>query len=45
MGNMLRQIVAPLQGPGDAKDPFLAVKFHMISACCIIQCITVLRLK
>ena len=25
MGNMLRQIVAPLQGPGDAKDPFLLV--------------------
>lgn len=25
MGSMLRQIVAPLQGPGDAKDPFLLV--------------------
>ena len=25
MGNMLRQIVAPLQGPGNAKDPFLMV--------------------
>lgn len=40
MGNMLRQIVAPLQGPGDAKNPFLSVEFHMIRACCISQCVT-----
>ena len=45
MGNMLRQIVAPLQGPGDAKDPFLRVQFHRTHACCIGQCVTVLRLK
>lgn len=45
MGNMLRQIVAPLKGPGDAKDPFLLVQFHMIHACCVCPGLTVLRLK
>ena len=45
MGNMLRQIVAPLQDPGDAKNPFLSVKLHMIHACCISPCGTVLHLK
>ena len=37
MGNMLRQIVAPLPGPGDAKDPFLTVHSPVSSACCISQ--------
>ncbi len=45
MGNMLRQIVAPLKGPGDVKDPFLLVRFHMVHAYCVRQCGTVLRLK
>ncbi|KAL0037175.1 hypothetical protein WJX79_003951 [Trebouxia sp. C0005] len=31
MGNMLRQIVAPLKGPGDAKDPFLLDLFRFLA--------------
>ncbi len=45
MGNMLRQIVAPLKGPGDVKDPFLLVRFHMVHACCVHQSVTVLHLR